>query len=124
MEEKIVASALLIGGKLYTSATHLGCMIKYQEDPDIDKDTKTIEMAHSEEGFLTSLGRFVSRKDAYPLARAGNQLTDNPFAQDVELNKRFYGGDDPTLDSGLIKEWAELSPRGAAYLVEHGMTVV
>ena len=60
-------------GEAYTSAVEAGA------DPDLEP--KGNNMGGEEEGYLTSHGRFLERKEAFPVAHAANQLNESAKRQ-------------------------------------------
>ncbi|MBI2109197.1 MAG: hypothetical protein HYT93_03420 [Parcubacteria group bacterium] len=68
--EKITASAIRLGGQIFTGNTHMDAVIAMEEErPDwSDYDTKP------EDGFMTSTGRFVQRDEAGEIAEKAEQL--------------------------------------------------
>jgi hypothetical protein len=71
----------------------------------------------SEDGFVTDEGRFVTREEAFVIAQKNKQMISHPCADNPEYNKDFYGTKEPSLDSGLIREWAEFTHVGKLALM-------
>jgi hypothetical protein len=110
--EKIAAAALRINGKIYTGKTHFMALRKILDMPNISADEKTTMALNAEDGFVTDIGRFVDRNEAYALASANKQLNNSEFSQ-PDRNKAFYGTAAPSLDSGLIENYSPFFHRPA-----------
>lgn len=117
MTEKIAAAALKARDQVYTGPTHAACMNAILTDERLTSDQKVAMLLDTDDGFVTNTGRFVSREEAFQIAQAQKQMTDHQYSE-PEANKAFYGGAEPRLDSGLIKEWAEFTDDAKARL--HG----
>lgn len=64
----ITKAALKYDGKIYTGFNHGKCFVK------LDKDNHIILSSRIEEGFITSEGDFVDRKEAMKIANEADQL--------------------------------------------------
>lgn len=111
MNEKIAAAALKSGKRVFPGPSHPACMNAILTDEHLTSDQKVAMLLDTEDGFVTNTGRFITREEAFQIAQAQKQMTDHQYSE-PEANKAFYGGAEPRLDSGLIKEWAELTPEG------------
>jgi hypothetical protein len=69
--EKIVSGAIRYKGEVFTGQFHADAVRKIWElYPETQED-----MSDLEEGFMTSTGRFVDRKEAGEIAEKATQLT-------------------------------------------------
>ena len=103
MNEKIAAAALRIGNEVYTGTTHFAAMRAVIELPGVESSTIARMLMDAEDGFVTDTGRFVTRSEAFDIAREQGQINHAELS-DPEANKEFYQSDEPSLDSGLIGE--------------------
>ena len=68
--EKIASAAVRFKGEIWTGTIHPEILARIQ---DVHPDW---EYAGFEDGFVTSTGRFVDRKDAVEIANAAEQIRD------------------------------------------------
>ncbi len=111
MTEKIAAAALKVGDLIFTGPSHMACAVTLMSLEDLTADEKRAMFLAREQGFVTDVGRFVSREEAFQIAKAQDQIIKQPRA-----NKESCGCDEPKLDSDLIREYAPMTPAGRALL--------
>jgi hypothetical protein len=75
--EKIVSGAIRYRGEVFTGQFHADAVTKIWE---LYPETKE-DMTDFEEGFVTSTGRFVDRKEAGEIAEIATQLTHLDLAE-------------------------------------------
>ena len=105
MPEKIAAAALRHAGKVYTGATHFEIIRKLI--PQLDPQMVSAIALDAEDGFVTDTGRFVTRAEGFRIAKQAEQIA-QPELADPDYNKQFYNTPQPSLDSGMIREYAVL----------------
>jgi hypothetical protein len=108
MPEKIAAAAIRVENEIYTAMTHFAVMKKIIEMPGLDPDKIPGMLLGGEDGFVTQEGRFVTRAEGFVIATTEHQVIQDEFA-DPNTNMIFYGTPEPSLDSGMIKAYAEFS---------------
>ncbi len=67
--ETIVCSAIRKDGKIWTGLRHNNCILSYFEEAG-----KQFGGAERNQGFMTSLDRYVDRREGYRIAKAAGQL--------------------------------------------------
>lgn len=88
--ECIVDAAIEYEGQIFTGASHGHAIGKLKEAiPDVNEDKLLAQMEESD-GFVTSLGRFVSRQEGWRIAYKANQLKRDPgFVPDSEARELY-----------------------------------
>jgi hypothetical protein len=69
LRETVVEAAIRIDGRIFSDCNH-GFCYNLARESGIDVDERFMDM---EDGFVTSRGRFVSRRSAFRIARRSKQ---------------------------------------------------
>ena len=108
MKEQIAFAAIRTEHRLFVGTTHIEAEASLVREPGLAGEEKARLLLARVDGFLTDTGRFVFREEAFKIAAQAAQMIDHPCANDPAANQAFYGGDQPKLDSGLIKDYAPI----------------
>jgi hypothetical protein len=109
MPEKISAAAVKVGERVFTGETHMACLNVILQSTEFTPHQRARMSLAGEDGFVTNIGRFVTREEGFEIAKAQGQMITHPCADDPAANMAFYGGTKPRLDSGLIREYAKFT---------------
>ncbi len=116
MTERIAAAAVKVSDRLFTGPSHMTCAVTLMSLEDLTTDEKRAMFLAREQGFVTDAGRFVSREEAFKIAKAQSQIIDQPCVNHPEGNEEPCACDEPKLDSDMIREYAPMTPAGRALL--------
>jgi hypothetical protein len=107
VQERVVAAALKIKGKVYTGVYHpdamwdawdKGAFPKYKTMDAFQMAWEDGKIHADEEGFVTSTGRFIGREEAFDIAAKAKQIDPKQLKKEGGLS--FMPGDTPVLDAG------------------------
>lgn len=89
-KEFIVCSAIIYNGTIVCGLRHKDCSKIIEGLLDSEHE---IVIMRKEQGFLTSLNRFVNRKDALIIAKANKQLIHTMFDDDTDPDRELTSED-------------------------------
>jgi hypothetical protein len=97
--EKVAAAAIRVGTQIYIGTTHFEASEKYI-------NLNEVVAQSTEDGYVTDLGRFVDREEAFQIAVRNGQAHGD--LADPLRNMAFYGTNRPRLDSSIIENYGVL----------------
>ena len=103
MNEKISAAAIKAGDSIFTGTTHFAATELLLSDDSIPQQAKD----SVQYGYVTNAGRFVSREEAFIIAKSGGQVHGD--LADPVHNMNFYGSATPRLDASFVSHYAEFN---------------